>query len=1017
MRIMEILPNNEIKRFKSTPIISNDDKKHYFKVDSIIAGLLKNVKMEHNKIGLVLSYGYFKVSGKFYSQEMFKIADINFVTKMLGIQPSKDLISKYKDRTRQKHRKLILGSCGYIEFDASNNPFESVVDDLVKSQMNPRKLFYVLIDTLRNKKTEIPSYDKIARTITGKFNTFENTILKTIASIITPEQEEALNQLTKTTEEHYQRPLLIRLKIITQSIRPSQIKYGIHNFLIIKKLFQEVQPIIGALSLSTEATRYYAKWVTKAKITQITDIAERHKKCLYLIAFIDHCYKMWQDTLIDMLLKCVQAQLNKADKELSIRINEKLPNKNKLVNSVLSGFNANQETVQKIKKILHNNALNNDEKIKKLYKIVPDGENKPLLIQSANDADKLKEELDHEKDNGDQFDILEKFSRKLQNRVADIIKHVELETDNEKDGLYLALIFYQTEKNITQTAPSDFLDDHEYKAVYEKGKFNISLYKSILFCKISNAIKSGKISLSHSYRYLPIDKYLIDEKEWQNNKKDLLEKYGLSHFSDVGSVLETLKSQLNQRYIDVNKRIISEENKYVKIKKDGNFSLYTPPIEKPDYDSISAIIGADRYVPILQMMAEMNSLSKFTENFKHHKIKGSKAKPNNETFYAGIFALGSNIGLHKLANTAVGINYNTLSNAVNWYFSLENLHMVNQTLTNFMAKLSLPNQFKREKELLHTSSDGQKQCVSVESLNANYSYKYHGNAQGINIYRFIDERGILFYSSVFSSSERDAAFVIDGLLHNENIQSDMHSTDTHGYTEMIFAVSHLMGVTFAPRIKNIASIQLVNFNKIDGQSSNPNEYPIKPDYYVRANKIERNWDNILRFIVTIMQRNHRASTILKRLSSYTNQHPLQEALKEFGRIIKSVFVLNYIDDVALRQAIEKQLNKGELANKFASAVSFSSDEINEAYQENQEIHAMCKTIIQNIIILWNYVELTKIIMRSDGEAKIALLENIRSASILTWRHVNLYGLYDFTNILVANDNRHYLDEVINYKVA
>ena len=62
-----------------------------------------------------------------------------------------------------------------------------------------------------------------------------------------------------------------------------------------------------------------------------------------------------------------------------------------------------------------------------------------------------------------------------------------------------------------------------------------------------------------------------------------------------------------------------------------------------------------------------------------------------------------------------------------------------------------------------------------------------------------------------------------------------------------------------------------------------------------------------------MLRKHHASTILKRLNSYAQQHPLQEALKEFGLIIKSIFVLKYVDDVVWRQAIEKQVNKGQLA--------------------------------------------------------------------------------------------------------
>ena len=118
-----------------------------------------------------------------------------------------------------------------------------------------------------------------------------------------------------------------------------------------------------------------------------------------------------------------------------------------------------------------------------------------------------------------------------------------------------------------------------------------------------------------------------------------------------------------------------------------------------------------------------------------------------------------------------------------------------------------------------------------------------------------------------------------------------------------------------------------------------------------------------------------------------------------------------------RQTIEKQLNKGELANKFATAVSFANQEMTEAYQEDQEVVAMCKTMLQNIIIVWNYVELTKIIMRSDKVDREALLNSITNASIITWQHVNMLGVYDFSNLIAANDNVYTLDEVINYKVA
>jgi hypothetical protein len=293
MRLIEVLPDYEVKRLSRTPTLSVDDIKQYFKLDETVTELLKGVKDANIKIGLLLSYGYFRVSGKFYSQKVFTVADIKMAAKILGVTASKDFTAKYSDRTRQKHRLLILDAYGYVEFSKAEDFFESTVKDLVANQMHPRKLFYVLVETLRNKKIELPSYDRIARSITEKFNAFEKTALITIENAITSVQKEALDQLTSTTGEYYQRLLLTRLKTITQSMRPAKIKHGMHNFLIIKKLFKEIQPLVESLSLSVEATKYYAQWVIKAKVTQIAEMVEPHKRYLYLVAFIGHCHKIW----------------------------------------------------------------------------------------------------------------------------------------------------------------------------------------------------------------------------------------------------------------------------------------------------------------------------------------------------------------------------------------------------------------------------------------------------------------------------------------------------------------------------------------------------------------------------------------------------------------------------------------------------------------------------------------------------------------------------------------------------
>lgn len=94
---------------------------------------------------------------------------------------------------------------------------------------------------------------------------------------------------------------------------------------------------------------------------------------------------------------------------------------------------------------------------------------------------------------------------------------------------------------------------------------------------------------------------------------------------------------------------------------------------------------------------------------------------------------------------------------------------------------------------------------------------------------------------------------------------------------MVFAASHLIGISFAPRIKYVSDIALVSFEKIKATKSSDN-FMIKPSQYASPTVIKNNWDDILRLIATIKLKEHKASTVLKRLSSYTKQHPLLNAL-------------------------------------------------------------------------------------------------------------------------------------------
>jgi TnpA family transposase len=287
----------------------------------------------------------------------------------------------------------------------------------------------------------------------------------------------------------------------------------------------------------------------------------------------------------------------------------------------------------------------------------------------------------------------------------------------------------------------------------------------------------------------------------------------------------------------------------------------------------------------------------------------------------------------------------------------------------------------------------------------------------VTVYVFIDESHRLFYSVVISSAESEAAYVIDGLMHNEVVQSSIHSTDTAGYSEVIFAVCHLLGIAFAPRIKNFKKQQLYSFEKPSELKSKG--FKILPSKKINLDLILENWDDILMFIATIKLRETQASQLFRRLNSYSRQHPLYAALKEYGKIFKTLFLLKYIDDLELRQAIEKQLNKQESSNKFGKAVFHGNDrEFRRGTKEEQMIAEGCKRLIENSIICWNYLYLSQLLFDAgiNGEQE-HIINTIKNGSVVTWQHINLQGEYNFSDDYLKDALEFGIDDMLSLQIA
>jgi hypothetical protein len=141
-------------------------------------------------------------------------------------------------------------------------------------------------------------------------------------------------------------------------------------------------------------------------------------------------------------------------------------------------------------------------------------------------------------------------------------------------------------------------------------------------------------------------------------------------------------------------------------------------------------------------------------------------------------------------------------------------------------------------------------------------------------------------------------------------------------------------------------------------------------------------------------------------------------LKEFGKIIKTLFILQYVDDLELHQSIEKQLNKIEHSQRFAKAIAFGNNqEFSEGDKQMQDIITNCRRLIENMVICWNYLYLTQSLTELKNEnEKQELLESFKNSSIITWQHINFHGEYDFSEEKTKDSIGFDLPKILSWKL-
>ena len=391
-------------------------------------------------------------------------------------------------------------------------------------------------------------------------------------------------------------------------------------------------------------------------------------------------------------------------------------------------------------------------------------------------------------------------------------------------------------------------------------------------------------------------------------------------------------------------------------------------------------------IKITELLMDVDDWTGFSRHFTHLK-DGAEAK-DRTLLLSAILGDAINLGLTKMAESSPGLTYAKLS----W---LQAWHIRDETYSAALAELV--NHQYRHTFAAHwgdgttSSSDGQRFRAGGRGESTGHVNPKYGSEPGRLFYTHISDQYAPFSTRVVNVGVRDSTYVLDGLLYHESdLRIQEHYTDTAGFTDHVFALMHLLGFRFAPRIRDLGETKLYVPNSVQ-------DYPtLRPMVGGTLNikHVRAHWDDILRLASSIKQGTVTASLMLRKLGSYPRQNGLAVALRELGRIERTLFILDWLQSVELRRRVHAGLNKGEARNSLARAVFFNRlGEIRDRSFEQQRYRASGLNLVTAAIVLWNTVYLERATQGLVEAGKPVDGELLQYLSPLGWEHINLTGNY------------------------
>ena len=908
--------------------------------------------------------------GYFPSEEHIPDSVQNYLSQQLDLG-AETKMSRDVERSRFRYFRLIRTYRNVQPYsEGGREAATQAIEQAVYTMSDPADLINVALENLVRERIEIPAFSTLDRLAGHIRQKVHQQLYEQITQPLTSDQVQALESMLIVQEDERMSDFA-KLKQTPGRATLSQMRLWSNRMEWLVSILQ-TEPLLQEITHTK--IRQFAAEAEAMEIHELQQIRSEGKKYTLLICLIHQTQRKTRDELVNMLLKRIYRTRRAARDKLKALQDQYREIEEALMDTL-------SEVVGHALKEADDAAL---------------GRHIRQILSDRGGAQEIQERYQSVSayHSNNYLPLLWQKYRIHRSALFQLVDLLDIQSTTQDDSLTHALSFIESYRKarrdyLPAEIALDFASQRWQTFIQVRDQGSTWLKRRELevcvFSYLADGLRSGDLYVSDSEEFADYREQLLDLDTCKSKASEYCQAL------DFADSPEAFVNQLREKLREVSHR--------VDLGFPQNTELSIDTIGKPHLKRIKSQTQPEDLQAFKQMVRErmperhlldiLKCVQDWTNYIRHFgPPSGSDPKLSNpiSRYLFTVFGYGCNLGANQTANHARDMISARILRRINeQHINSDKLEAATRDIIDEYIRFELPFIWGKGKVAI---ADGTYIPLVENNLLGERHIRYGG--YGGIAYHHVSDTYIALFSHFIACGVWEAVYILDGLLKNTSqLQADTIHADTHGQSEPVFGLAYLLGIQLMPRMRNWND---VDFCRPDKNTTYQHIDSLFTDT-VNWNLIQTHWHDLMQVVLSIQAGKVLPSMLLQKLGVYARKNKLYKAFRELGRVIRTIYLLEYISNKTLRIEVRQATTKVESFHAFCDWLSFGGHTLTTGDPVEQEKRIKYVSLIANAVMLHNVVDLTRVLNQLAEEGFEITQEKAKGLSPYMTGHLKRFGQY------------------------